>query len=113
MTEQNEHHSEAATAPSDAFDRLTHALGGMPGVTCAKVFGYSALKIHGKVFATVADGRLVVKLPSERIAELIAHGQGETFVGYGKVMRGWIQLATVDADSWLGFAEEAQGHIAS
>jgi hypothetical protein len=112
MAEQNPHQPEHLSAPTDAFDRLAHTLGGTPGVTRAKVFGFAALKIHGKVFATVADGRLVVKLGPERIAELMTHGQGQAFVGYGKVMRGWIQLTTTDDDAWLRFAEEARAYIA-
>lgn len=68
---------------------------------------------HGKVFATVADGRLVVKLRPERIAELMIHGQGQAFVGYGKVMRSWIQLTTTDDDAWLRFAEEDRAYIAA
>jgi hypothetical protein len=112
MTEQNPHRPEHLSASTDAFARLAHTLGGTPGVTRAKVFGFAALKSHGKVFATVADGRLVVKLAPERIAELMAHGQGQTFVGYGKVMRGWIQLTTTDDDDWRRFAEEARVYIA-
>ena len=69
MAEQNLYQSEHLSAPIDAFDRLAQALGGTPGVTRAKVFGFAALKIHGKVFASVADGHLVVKLRPERIAE--------------------------------------------
>jgi len=104
---------EVPTTVSDAFDRLEYALTGTPGVTRAKVFGYAALKLHGKVFAATSDGQLIVKLSPERIAELIARGQGQPFVGYGKVMRGWIQLAAVDAGAWLAFAEEAQAYISS
>ncbi len=85
----------------------------MPGVTRAKVFGFAALKIYGKVFAIVADGCLVVKLAPERIAELIAQGQGQTFVGYGKVMRGWIQITTADDDARIRFAEESRAYIAA
>jgi hypothetical protein len=112
MTEQKPRNPEPLDASSDPFGRLAHAFGGTPGVTRAKVFGYAALKIHGKVFATVADGRLVVKLPPERITELIAQGHGQTFIGYGKVMRGWIQLITTDDDDWRCFAEEARAYIA-
>ena len=112
MTEQKPRHPEPLATSSDPFGRLAHAFGGTPGVTRAKVFGFTALKIHGKVFATVADGRLVVKLAPERIAELIAQGQGQMFVGYGKVMRGWIQLTTTDDGDWRRFAEEARAYIA-
>ena len=100
MTEQSS--PEVPTMVSDAFDRLAYALTGTPGVTRAKVFGYAALKLHGKVFAATSDGQLIVKLSPERIAELIARGQGQPFVGYGKVMRGWIQLAAVDAGAESG-----------
>lgn len=111
MTEQSPPKSPATV--SDAFDRLAHALTATPGVTRAKVFGYPALKLHGKVFAATSDGHLIVKLLPERIAELIAQGQGQPFVGYGKVMRGWIQLTAVDVGAWLVFAEEAHAYISS
>src|SRR5215217_3148881 len=112
MTEQNPGDPASVAPAFDTFDRLAEALSDVLGVTRAKVFGFAALKIYGKVFATFADGRLVVKLGPERIAELITHGQGQAFVGYGKVMRGWIQLTTTDDDDWLRFAEEARAYIA-
>jgi len=113
MTTENHTDPESLDPAPDTFDRLAKALSTVPGVTRAKVFGFAALKIHGKVFATAADGRLVVKLAPERIAQLIAQGHGQTFVGYGKVMRGWIQLTTTDDDDWRCFAEEARAYIAA
>lgn len=37
------------------------------GITTSRMFGASGLKVGGKVFALLVKGRLVVKLPRERI----------------------------------------------
>ena len=46
----------------------------IPGVQSAKAFGYPAYKINGKVFAFVGKTGIGVKLPEERVRELVAAG---------------------------------------
>jgi hypothetical protein len=74
-----------------------------------KGFGASALKVNGKIFAmTSARGQFVVKLPRERVAELVRAGKGELFdTGGGRKMKEW--LAT-DAPS-LPLAREALRYV--
>jgi hypothetical protein len=77
------------------FDQLAEALtSGRPDVEPTRMFGSTGLKVHGKTFAMLVKGRLVVKLPSDRVDELLAAGAGDRFdPGHGRLMREWIALA--------------------
>ena len=76
----------------------------LPG--SGRQFGASALKAGGSVFAMLQAGRLVVKLPAERVAELIADGTGGPFGHEGRSpMRQW--LVVQDDARWDDLADEA------
>ncbi len=81
-------------------------------VTVGKMFGSVGLKVHGKVFAMVVKGKLVVKLPKERVEALVASAKGEFFdPGHGRLMKEWVAVATGDKRSWLGLAKEAKRYV--
>ena len=69
----------------DRFDDIVSAFIGRPGVTPPETggprrFGSDALRVGGSVFCMVSSGeRFVVKLPAERVRELIAAGAGDPF----------------------------------
>jgi hypothetical protein len=42
-------------------------------------FGSDALKVDGKIFASLSHGRLLVKLPAERVKALVEAKLGEPF----------------------------------
>lgn len=72
-----------------------------------KMFGSVGLKVNGKVFAMVVKGRLVVKLPRERVDALVASGNGDSFdPGHGKPMKEWISAAGTKP-SWVELSREA------
>lgn len=57
----------------------------------------------GTEFLALFDTRgagLVVKLPQERVAELIAEGQGQSFAPAGRVFKEWLAVAAPDARLW-------------
>ncbi len=57
----------------------------------------------GKEFlALVAykDSGLVVKLPRERVAELVVSGQGQPFGPGKKVFKEWLSVPELDRDVW-------------
>ena len=75
-------------------------------------FGASALTVNGSIFAMVQDGRLVVKLPRERVAGLIADGTGQPFdAGKGRPMKEWVAVPNADDATWRDLAEEALAFV--
>jgi len=81
-----------------------------PPVAGARGFGSTALKTGGSIFAMLTGERLVVKLPRERVAALIASGEGEPFdAGKGRPMKEWLTVA--DDEAWRALAEEARQFV--
>jgi hypothetical protein len=63
----------------------------------------------GKEFLALVDYKgsgLVVKLPRERVAELIESGEGEPFAPAGKTFREWLSVPTPDRRRWLRLLRE-------
>ena len=86
----------------------------LPGESGRRAFGSEALKVNGSIFAMVTDGRLVVKLPRERVDALIAGGTGAPFgAGKGRPMKEWVSIAEDDEETWLALAQEALAFVRS
>jgi len=71
----------------------------------------SGLKAGGKFFAFARDGELVVKVPAERVAELVASGTGVLFFSGGRRMREWVCLRPPDADTCAARVDEARRFV--
>ena len=83
---------------------------GSPG---KKGFGSSALQINNKIFAMLSQGRFIVKLPKQRVDELIALGAGERFdPGHGRLMKEWLVVYSISQSEWLALAQEAKLFVA-
>ncbi|HEV3293916.1 MAG TPA: hypothetical protein VG123_33470 [Streptosporangiaceae bacterium] len=97
--------------PEDRFEDLVDELIGADGVAPPRGgsgFGRSALRFQNKIFAMFVRGRLVLKLPAERVEELIAAGAGVHFdANKGTPMREWLSLDPDSARPWLALATEA------
>jgi TfoX-like protein len=79
-----------------------------PDAEGRRAFGSCALKVEGSIFAMLQDGRLVVKLPRERVSALVATGTGEPFgAGKGRPMKEWVAVPDADDALWRTLAEEA------
>ncbi|MBM3949137.1 MAG: hypothetical protein FJ312_07885 [SAR202 cluster bacterium] len=86
----------------------------MAALARAKMFGVSGIGENGKYFAMVHKGKLVVKLPGTRVAELVASGRGEFFdPGHGRTMKEWAAFAPSTKGEWLGIVREARRFVAS
>jgi hypothetical protein len=73
-----------------------------------KGFGSGALKVNGKIFAMMSSkGKFVVKLPKNRVDELVSGSKGERFdPGHGRIMKEWF-VAGAGKANWVELAEEA------
>ena len=84
---------------------------GSPG---KKRFGSSALQVNSKIFAMLSHGRFVVKLPKQRVSELISLGKGERFdPGHGRLMKEWLIAYSTSPDECLALAQEAKHFVST
>ena len=99
----------------DAEDRLTALFlalaGGLDETahdrTGPRRFGSRELQVDGAAFAMVVRGALVLKLPEDRVAALLADGRGGPFGGSGRPYREWVALADGEPATDLPLAREA------
>jgi hypothetical protein len=94
---------------ADRYSDLIEEFIGEAGVSPpsgGRGFGRSALRYRGKIFVMLVRGRLVLKLPAERVDELVAAGEGIHFdANKGTPMKEWLSLDP--ACEWLDLAREA------
>ena len=77
-------------------------------------FGSKALKVEGKIFASLSHGRLLLKLPRERVEALVKARLGERFsTGPGRVKKEWVTIPASSDDTWARLAEEARRYVLS
>jgi hypothetical protein len=93
------------------FDAILARFEREPDVERGTNWRSDGLRVHGRIFAMHVDGDLVVKLPAERCAELVASGRGRPFQSGKRTMREWVAVGDEHADDWLGFAEEAYAFV--
>lgn len=100
---------ERYAALVQALLRSSDATVGAPG---KKGFGASALQLDGKIFAMLSKGKLVVKLPRQRVDVLVAEGLGQRFdPGHGRLMKEWFALNPSADMNWLSLAREAMNFM--
>ena len=84
-------------APLQATGRLEE--GSMFGFRCVRA---------GKAFVAMpgheSDG-MVVKLPAERVAEILDSGKGRPVAPAGKVFKEWVEINAVE--EWAPYLDEA------
>ena len=99
----------------DEFDALIGALVDRDGVTVGggRGFGANALQVEGRIFAMSNDAGLVLKLPRDRVAALVASGEGLPFdAGKGRPMREWVGLVPGDETACAAYMREARKFVA-
>jgi hypothetical protein len=76
-------------------------------VESGRRLGSNGLKVNGTLFALFTQGTLVVKLPKERVAALVAAQIGKPFdPGHGRLTKEWLTVTSPEA-SWVDLAREA------
>ena len=81
-------------------------------VTRKRMFSNAdTLTVNGKIFAMLARGKLVVKLPKARVDEIVHAGGGAHFdPGHGRLMKEWVTVEAGD-DAWIELAQEAHRFV--
>lgn len=100
--------------PEARYAALARDFMGEPDVLLSdkKGFGSSALCIGGKIFATLVRDRLLVKLPRQRVDDLVASGDGERLeTSDGRAMKEWLSLDPTSTVEWLTLAREALAFV--
>ena len=93
----------------DLYDELTDDLLYDPAIGRATMMGYPCVRLAGRFLASYddKDGCLVVKLPRQRVSELVENGDGDPFAPAGKVFREWVSIPTIDRTLWHTLLAEA------
>jgi hypothetical protein len=97
---------------AERFDGVVASFVRKPGVETGRIFGSLGLKRSGKTFAMFVKGRLVVKLPRERVEELVAADVGQPFdPGHGRLMREWLAVDPAADVDWAELSREAHAFL--
>jgi hypothetical protein len=101
------------TDPDTAFAAIAQSLLGKPGVTAGTGFGANAgLRTGGRIFAMLAHGELVVKLPAARCTQLVDAATARRFdAGKGRPMKEWITVGEAAHGDWPDLAREALAFV--
>ena len=98
-------------AAQERFEDLVDELVGIDGVTPptgGRGFGRSAVRLNGKIVAMLVRGRLVFKLPADRVDELVDAGAGTRFdANKGTPMKEWFSADPVAELDYSALAHEA------
>jgi hypothetical protein len=78
----------------------------IPGVVSGKMFGYPAYYINRKLFACVYEKGIGVKIPEDKVNELIGNEGIIHFQPMGRAkMREWIQINREKSEDYLNDQE--------
>jgi len=104
-----------ARTPEQIWAPISEAQLTSRGVTAGTGFGKTeGLRISGKIFAMLAGGELVVKLPKDRVDELVDSGVAKRFdAGKGRPMKEWASIKPTASRRWKALVEEARAFVGS
>ena len=96
---------------SDVYADVKAHFANDPEVEVLKGRGAQGIKRRGKLFVMFMKGDLIVKLPEQRVNEIIDTGDGEPFdPGTGKPMKNRVLIPARKKDMWIKYSEEAKKH---
>jgi hypothetical protein len=109
--------AEAETrAAEQLFERLAARFLADPTVDQGTGFGSNpGLRVGSKIFAMLRNSDLVVKLPKQRVEQLVASGAGARFDPRhdGRLMKQWVTIPMRHRRDWDQLASEALQFVGS
>lgn len=100
--------------PVELFWQLAVELQGEdPRVAEGTIMNSRCLRASGEFLALVdyKGSGLVVKLPRDRVAELVEAGVGRPFGPGKKIFKEWLAVPEPDAEVWLGLMREGVAFV--
>ncbi|HVV16463.1 MAG TPA: TfoX/Sxy family protein [Polyangia bacterium] len=105
--------TQAATEVPPIFREVAETFADVRGVTRRRMFSTeNAFSVNGRIFAMLVRGALVVKLPKERVDDLVETGKGKRFDPRhdGRLMKEWV-VVEAGGLPWVALAKEAHGYV--
>ena len=99
-----------ASERDELFWTLAQSLLTQPAVTGSTMMGFPCLRVNGNFFACLerGTGNLIVKLPADRVDELVASGAGIAFAPNGRTFREWVACPVPDEAEWAALLDDAR-----
>ena len=90
------------------FEKVAAEYTSDPQVKRGRMFSSeNVLSVNGKIFAMLNKGRFVLKLPKERVDQLVRQRVGVNWgPGPGRLMKEWVAIESTKP-SWVELAREA------
>ena len=107
--------ASAAAAGEERFWDLTEPLLARPEVTRSTMMGFPCVRVNGQFFASTdhRTGDLLVKLPADRVGELVGAGGAHPFAPAGRTFREWAAVPYERRRAWKGLLAEALDFVAT
>ncbi|MHA2407076.1 MAG: hypothetical protein ACXACA_01720 [Candidatus Ranarchaeia archaeon] len=96
----------------DIYQEVKSHFSSVKDVTILSGSGAQGLKYGKKLFAMFMKGNLLIRLPPNRVTEVIASGDGLPHdPGTGKPMKNMVLIPVSMKDLWIKYCEEAKTHM--
>jgi hypothetical protein len=84
-------------------------------VTRSTMMGLPCVRVDGAFFASLdqRSGNLIVKLPTDRVSDLIQAGTGVPFAPAGRTFREWVAIPMEDEETWSALIAEARTFVSA
>ena len=104
---------ERKPQPTEFYWELAEGYLARDHVDEGKLMGFPCLRVNGDFFSTCdhRTGELIVKLPRNRVSELIADGTGQPFAPNGKVFKEWLLVPHRDEARLTALMDEALAFV--
>lgn len=91
------------------FNALREAWAERPEFEKGTMMGFPCMRRKGNFFASLEKdtGDLILKLPKERVDEMVASGEGRAFAPAGRTFKEWVAIPAQDFERWEPLLEQA------